>query len=163
MQQHLELIPHIVDAEIVQQRVKDGYINATAMCQAVGRPWSRYWEARASKDYAQALSSALGIPIAELIQSLSGGDPRFQGTWVHPQVAIHLAQWLSPEFAVKVTGWVYDWMSGKSKPGSSNLPLPLAALPREQRAGAGRLLLRAGRAVHHAHRAARTTGLPPAA
>jgi len=125
VQQHFDLIPHIVDAEIVQQRVKDGYINATAMCQAVGRPWSRYWEARASKDYAQALSSALGIPIAELIQSLSGGDPRLQGTWVHPQVAIHLAQWLSPEFAVKVTGWVYDWMSGKSKPGGSNLPYHL--------------------------------------
>ena len=35
-----------------------------------------------------------------------------QGTWVHPQVAIHLAQWLSPQFAVKVTQWVFDWMNG---------------------------------------------------
>ncbi|WP_279597960.1 KilA-N domain-containing protein [Methylobacterium sp. J-067] len=69
---------------------------------------SRYWEARASKDHAQALSSALGIPIAELIPLLSGGDPRLQHTWVHPQVAIHLAQWLSPAFAEKVAGWVYD-------------------------------------------------------
>lgn len=36
---------------------------------------------------------------------------------MHPQVAINLAQWLSPEFAVKVSQWVLDWASGgKAKP-----------------------------------------------
>lgn len=55
----------------------------------------------------------MGIPISELVQSLRGGDASMQGTWVHPQVAINLAQWLSPEFAVKVTQWVMDWMQGK--------------------------------------------------
>ena len=35
-----------------------------------------------------------------------------QGTWVHPQVAINLAQWLSPKFAVLVSKWVFEWMSG---------------------------------------------------
>src|SRR5262245_25963191 len=34
-----------------------------------------------------------------------------QGTCVHPHVAIHLAQWLSPRFAVRVSQWVYDWMT----------------------------------------------------
>jgi hypothetical protein len=47
----------------------------------------------------------MGIPITELVQSIRGGTPELQGTWVHPQVAIALAQWLSPEFAVKVTKW----------------------------------------------------------
>jgi len=28
---------------------------------------------------------------------------------VHPYVAIHLAQWLSPRFAVQVSKWVYNW------------------------------------------------------
>ena len=38
-------------------------------------------------------------------------------------MAIDLAQWLSPEFAVKVTKWVFDWMSGKIPGG--NLPYHL--------------------------------------
>jgi hypothetical protein len=65
----------------------------------------------------------MGIPITEIVQSVRGGDPALQGTWVHPQVAINLAQWLSPEFAVKVTQWIFDWMSGKIPGG--NLPYHL--------------------------------------
>ena len=38
-----------------------------------------------------------------------------QGTWVHPHVAINLAQWLSPRFAVRVSQWVYDWMTAAGK------------------------------------------------
>ena len=30
-----------------------------------------------------------------------------------PQVAINLAQWLSPAFAVQVSKWVLDWSRGK--------------------------------------------------
>lgn len=125
MQQHLELIPHEAQGEIIYQRPKDGYINATAMCQAAERPWSRYWETTQAKEFAKELESDIGIPISELIQSLKGGDPRLQGTWVHPQVAIHLAQWLSPEFAVKVSKWVFDWMSGKGAPLKAEIPYHL--------------------------------------
>lgn len=32
-----------------------------------------------------------------LVQSIVGGIPELQGTWVHPQIAIHLAQWLNQE------------------------------------------------------------------
>jgi hypothetical protein len=41
---------------------------------------------------------------------------------VHPQVAIHLAQWLSPKFAVLVSKWVYDWISSGASPAASRLP-----------------------------------------
>ncbi len=123
MQLTLDLIPHETRGFIIHQRPKDGYINATAMCRAASRPWSRYWELPASKEFAEALSAALGIPRAELIQSLVGGQPHLQGTWVHPRIAIHLAQWLSPEFAVQVSGWVFDWMSGKT-PAQARPELP---------------------------------------
>jgi hypothetical protein len=114
LQQHFDLIPHPVQGGIIYQRPKDGYINATAMCQAAGRPWSRYWELPSAKAFAQELSFDLGIPISTLIQSMKGGDIRLQGTWVHPQVAINLAQWLSARFAVQVSQWIYDWMSGST-------------------------------------------------
>ena len=33
---------------------------------------------------------------------------------MHPQVAVNLATWCSPEFAVQVSKWVYDWMNGRA-------------------------------------------------
>jgi len=122
MQLSLELIPHKVGHEIIQQRAKDGYINATAMCRAAQREFKHYNENKTTKAFVAALSAEVGIPTTELIQSLSGGTPELQGTWVHPQVAVHLAQWLSPEFAVKVSKWVFDWMSGTAPRQKAQLP-----------------------------------------
>ncbi len=31
-----------------------------------------------------------------------------KATWVHPQVAIAIAQWISPDFAVRVSKWIYE-------------------------------------------------------
>jgi KilA-N domain len=96
---------------VIQQRAGDGYVNATAMCQAAGKLFGDYARLDATKAFLRALEAETGYPITELIQSLRGGRPELQGTWIHPKVAIHLAQWLSPEFAVQVTNWVFDWMS----------------------------------------------------
>ena len=111
----LPLIAHEVEGEIIRLRAKDGYVNATAMCKAAGREWRRYSRLDSTREYVAALETATGIRSSELIQTLTGGHPQLQGTWVHPQVAIHLAQWLSPEFAVKVSEWVFEWLSGGPK------------------------------------------------
>jgi hypothetical protein len=42
MQHHFDLIPHPVQGGIIYQRPKDGYIYATAMCQAAGKRWPDY-------------------------------------------------------------------------------------------------------------------------
>lgn len=112
VQYSLQLIEHEVQGAPVLQRARDGYINATAMCRAAGKMWGHYRENANTGLFLAALEADIGIPISDLVQSSKGGDPRLQGTWVHPQVAVHLAQWLSPEFAVKVSKWVYDWLSG---------------------------------------------------
>lgn len=83
--------------------MRDGYINATAMCRAAGKEFGHYNANATTKAFLAELSSEIGIPISELIQAVSGGNPAHQGTWVHPQVAIHLGQWVSPKFAVLVT------------------------------------------------------------
>lgn len=118
MQYRMKLIQHDVQGSIVQQRATDGYINATAMCRAAGKMWGHYRENSSTKAFLVALEADIGIPISGLAQSMKGGDPRLQGTWVHPQVAVHLAQWLSPEFAVQVSKWVYDWLSGRGNEAS---------------------------------------------
>lgn len=121
------MIPGIIDRkaenEIISQRVTDGYVNATAMCKAAGKTWSEYSRLVTTNAYIKELSSALQIPQGDLVQSIVGGISYLQGTWVHPQIAIHLAQWLSPRFAVLVSQWVMEWMSGKST--TPNLPYHL--------------------------------------
>jgi len=105
-------INHSAEGEIINQRVKDGYVNATAMCKACNKEWSKYIRLETTKAFISELSSVLQIRQDGLVQSVSGGTPHLQGTWVHPQVAVHLGQWLSPKFAVLVTQWVMDWLSG---------------------------------------------------
>ncbi|MDP4557924.1 KilA-N domain-containing protein [Halomonas meridiana] len=106
----LPMIPHQMEGSLIHQRASDGYINATAMCQTAGKLFGHYYERAATREFLRELAHETGIPEKILIHAIKGG--RHQGTWVHPQVAIHLAQWLSPRFSVKVTKWVYEWMSG---------------------------------------------------
>lgn len=116
-------IDRLVDADVVPQRVTDGYVNATAMCKAAGKLMADYIRLTSTQGFLQELSSDMGIPISSLVQVIKGGQPHFQGTWVHPQVAINLAQWLSPKFAVLVSKWVFEWLSGNIR--QPNLPYHL--------------------------------------
>ena len=116
-------IEHEIEGVIIPQRPIDGYINATAMCQKAGKKFAQYHMNQSTQEFVAALSADVGIPTSAIIQVHKGGyDKQSQGTWVHPKVAIHLAQWLSPEFSVQVTNWVFEWMSGNI---SANMPYHL--------------------------------------
>lgn len=83
------------------------------MCKAAGKEWANYNQNATTKAFLIALQGALGIPRDHIIQSIGAGPNEARGTWVHPQVAVHLAQWLSADFAVKVSKWIVEWMSGR--------------------------------------------------
>lgn len=114
VQMDLPVIPHEMAGNLIHQRAADGYINATAMCQAAEKKFSHYHTTKTNSDFLDALSRSLKLPTAVLVQSVKGGN--YQGTWVHPQVALHLAQWLSADFAVQVTAWIAEWMAGGVSP-----------------------------------------------
>ena len=88
VQYELALIHRKIENVVVNQRVVDGYINATAMCQAVGKQLGHYLENKTTKEFLKELSSDIGIPISELVIVIKGGVSDAQGTWVHPEVAI---------------------------------------------------------------------------
>jgi hypothetical protein len=113
----LQLIPHQVGSDLINQRAVDGYVNATAMCKAVGKLFADYARLGTTIAFLNELSSDMGIPISGLVVTVKGGLPEAQGTWVHPDVAINLGQWCSPKFAVAVAKWVRDWFTGNLKPG----------------------------------------------
>lgn len=107
----LSVIPHVFNEIEIDQRKFDGYVNATAMCKACDKLFADYNRLSITKEYLEALSSDMGIPISQLVMVKKGNTRLFQqGTWVHPDVALNLAQWLSPQFAVKVSQWVREWM-----------------------------------------------------
>ena len=115
-QYELALIDHVHAGEVISLRARDGYTNATAMCRVAGKQWSEYRRRPSTEEFFTELALGLGIPQTQLTHTVlgtPGGDPRNQGTWVHPYIAIHLAQWLSAKFAVRVSQWVYEWMSGR--------------------------------------------------
>ncbi|MDX2084680.1 MAG: KilA-N domain-containing protein [Candidatus Melainabacteria bacterium] len=75
-----------------------------------------YQRLSAKKAYLEELSTDMGIPMSELVQVIKGGEPSLQGTWVHPQVAINLGHWLNTKFAVLVSKWFFEWVSGNIQP-----------------------------------------------
>ena len=56
----------------------------------------------------EALSETIGIPMVSLYQSEAG---RNGGTWIHPQLAVDLARWVSAPFAVWMDGWFFEQVS----------------------------------------------------
>ena len=111
-QAELSLILHEAENRVVHQRAEDGYINATEMCQAWRRRVHDYLKLDRTRKYREALSVETGYPVSQLAQQVRGVG-KAQGTWIHPWLAVDLAQWLSPKFQVQVNKWVYEWMSGQ--------------------------------------------------
>jgi len=90
---------------------EDGYINGTMLCKANNKLIGHYLENKNSKAYIECLSSAIGIPITDLVVIKQGGDPKLQGTWVHRKIGYHLAMWVHPPFAVSVTHWLDELLT----------------------------------------------------
>ena len=93
----------------VEIRQSDGFFNATLMCQSAGKRWGNYYDIDRTRLYLSRLSAITGITAKDLVSQTI----RSEGTWVHRKVAIHLAQWISPDFAVWVTDLVERYVTGQ--------------------------------------------------
>lgn len=75
-------------------------VNATQMAKPFGnekRP--QFWLSNQyAKDYINELSKARNIALADLVIVTKGGNN--PGTWMHEDVALEFARWLSPAFAI---------------------------------------------------------------
>ena len=118
----------------IVERRSDGYLNATVMCKAHGKLFADYARTDGAAAYLDAVAknilenSSMENHIldfhaarASLVQSQNGGPHR--GTWVHDLVAVHLAQWLSPAFAVWVSSWALKTAILPAQARSAALPL----------------------------------------
>jgi hypothetical protein len=98
------------------RRRQDGYVSATAMCQATGKRLNDYTRCERTAAYIAALAADAGIPATGIIDVRRGGTPANQGTWIHPRLAVDLARWISPQFAVWMDGWFLESLQATCQP-----------------------------------------------
>lgn len=74
-------------------------VNATEMAKPFGK-FTKDWLVNSrTKEFINTLSAVRGIPLSGLVQTVKGGNGE-QGTWMHEDVAMEFARWLSPAFAI---------------------------------------------------------------
>ena len=92
----------------ISRRDSDGFADATAICQANGKRWHDYERLDRTGDYIKALAASTGLAPDELVITTTSGPNHLRGTWIHPRLAVDLARWLSPDFAVWMDGWFLE-------------------------------------------------------
>jgi len=97
----------VIDNNIIMSRETDKYINATQICKAGNKKFSHWNSLDSTKNLISVLESEAGIPASQLIDIKKGKSTKFeQGVWLHPDLAIQLAQWINPNFALQVSKWI---------------------------------------------------------
>ena len=93
------------NGQTINQR-NDGFVNLTQMCKANGVRLSKWRDLSETKQYIKELS--LAYPEIGVCQTKQGAQ---DGTWGHPSLAINLARWISPAFAVWCDSHIFNLMS----------------------------------------------------
>ena len=86
---------------------KDGYVNATLLCKASGKRIDNWMRLESTKKILQEFSNSLG---SEGVKSTDCLEGKYGGTFIHPDLAVQLAQWISPSFALQVSRWIRELM-----------------------------------------------------
>lgn len=75
-------------------------VNATEMAKSFGKTTKDWLRTNASLEFINSLSAVRQICPTELVKIVQGGNSSQQGTWMHEDVALEFARWLSPAFAI---------------------------------------------------------------
>ena len=93
---------------------EDGYIFATWLCKAVGKQVNSWLRLKYTKELIKTLEkkyekAETRIHASALIEIYKGGNNKYnQGTWIHPDLGLNLAQWCSPSFSLQVSKWLRE-------------------------------------------------------
>lgn len=71
-------------------------VNATEMAKPFGKRCNDFLSSKSTKELIVSLSAKTGISATGLVSVNQGGNN--QGTWLHEDLALIFAQWLSPDF-----------------------------------------------------------------
>lgn len=98
-------------------------VNATEMAKPFGESKrAKNWLAlQSTKEFIAVLSEGRNLPSAELVQVVYGNNG---GTWMHEDVALEFARWLSPQFAI----WCNDRIKELMRHGITATPAAIESI-----------------------------------
>jgi len=112
---------------VLEHRKEDDYINVTSLFRTEDKKINIWNLLDKSKIFLYDTSISTKIPIDKLIQYC-------KLVWVHPQVAVNIAQWVSPTFESKVSRWIHQILTaGKSDLAKKNKQLEQVIKIKENR------------------------------
>jgi len=89
---------------------RDAWFNATEIAEAHGKRLDKFWEREETREYLDALCEILNTPkTGNLEKPFSLKDypafiktrrGKYGGTWLHPDLMVCFARWISPRFSV---------------------------------------------------------------
>lgn len=100
-------------------------VNATEMAKPFGKVPKDWLRTTPSKEFINQLASVRHICPSQLVVVNKGNSTTFkQGTWLHEDVALEFARWLSPSFAI----WCNDRIKELMRYGMTATPSTIDAL-----------------------------------
>ena len=97
-------------------------VNATEMAKPFGKLVKDWLKNNQTKAFLNELSAVRRIVLTDLVKVKQGGTA--QGTWLHEDVALEFARWLSPAFAI----WCNDRIKELMRYGMTATPSTIDAL-----------------------------------
>jgi regulator of replication initiation timing len=94
---------------------RNGYINATKMCQDNGKRLDNWMQNSWSKDYIEDFNSHPYIPGTPSTIVVNSGSNDTRGTYVHLELITHIASWISIKIARKVSRIVNEYLLKEEK------------------------------------------------
>lgn len=99
----------LIDNLQLNARKEDGYINAGKLCSACGKQFNHWLINKRSKLFLNELKQLFAESGIHDIELYTTGNEKFKtGTYVHPLVAINVAQWASTKFEARIISWIYE-------------------------------------------------------
>lgn len=102
------------------------YVNATQMAQSFGKRPLKWLELESTKEFLNELENSQSpfsdfekvqtakSPYEKLVKVVRGG--KYPGTWMHEDVALEFARWLSPKFAIWTNQYIKELLKGNTDP-----------------------------------------------
>ncbi|MEM6614110.1 MAG: KilA-N domain-containing protein [Cyanobacteria bacterium P01_C01_bin.72] len=120
MAKRIKAIEHDLEGLLVYQRESDGYVNATQICKVnreitgERRDPNDILKTKAMQQAIKKLSTVTNIFVTDLVETKSGG--KYQGTWIHPRLAVRFTMQVNDDFSLAVEDWIHQWMGSATNP-----------------------------------------------
>uniref|UniRef100_A0A6C0CRI7 KilA-N domain-containing protein n=1 Tax=viral metagenome TaxID=1070528 RepID=A0A6C0CRI7_9ZZZZ len=107
-----------LNIDVIEDK-RNGFINVSKICKQFGKMLKNYNSLESSKKYMLYKSAVAGKTATALSYELCGGLTEFRqqlkGTYVHKDIAVHVAMWCDPVFGDKVSKIINEYIQNENK------------------------------------------------